>query len=148
MDISNQIDSYLAEIPKDKKIILFDGVCNLCNNAVLFIIKNDKKDLFRFVALQSAVGEKIIAHIGVDLQKMDSIILYEPGIAYYYKSEAALKIASQLGSFYPLLAVFTILPAAFSNLVYDWIARNRYKWFGKKENCMIPTPELKSKFLE
>jgi predicted DCC family thiol-disulfide oxidoreductase YuxK len=148
MDISNQIDSYLAEIPKDKKIILFDGVCNLCNSAVLFIIKNDKKDLFRFVALQSAVGEKIIAHIGVDLQKMDSIILYEPGIAYYYKSEAALKIASQLGSFFSLLVVFKILPTAFSDTTYDWIARNRYKWFGKKENCMIPTPELKSKFLE
>lgn len=137
----------MENVPKDKKIILFDGVCNLCNSAIQFIIKQDKKDLFRFVALQSELGEKIINHIGVDSQKMDSIILYEPGVAYYYKSEAALKIASHLGSFYSLLTVFKILPTAFSNFIYDWIARNRYKWFGKKENCMIPTPELKSKFL-
>lgn len=137
----------MENVPKDKKIILFDGVCNLCNSAIQFIIKQDKKDLFRFVALQSELGEKIINHMGVDFQKMDSIILYEPGVAYYYKSEAALKIASHLGSFYSLLTVFKILPTAFSNFIYDWIARNRYKWYGKKENCMIPTPELKSKFL-
>nr|WP_091088579.1 thiol-disulfide oxidoreductase DCC family protein [Flavobacterium gillisiae] len=133
--------------PKDKKIILFDGVCNLCNSAVQFIIKHDKKDVFRFVALQSDLGLQICKHIGVDQKSMDSIILYVPGIAYYYKSEAALEIASQLGSFYSLLAIFKILPSKFSNFIYDWIARNRYKWFGKKESCMIPTPELKSKFL-
>jgi predicted DCC family thiol-disulfide oxidoreductase YuxK len=138
----------MENLPKDKKIILFDGVCNLCNSAVLFIIKQDSKDLFRFVALQSDLGEKIINHIGIDSQKLDSIILYEPGTAYYYKSEAALKIASSLDSFYSMLVVFKILPTAFSNFIYDWIARNRYRWFGKKDNCMIPTPELKSKFLE
>ncbi|PKH68370.1 thiol-disulfide oxidoreductase [Flavobacterium sp. ALD4] len=137
----------MENLPKDKKIILFDGVCNLCNSAVLFIIKQDSKDLFRFVALQSDLGEKIINHIGIDSQKLDSIILYEPGTAYYYKSEAALKIASKLDSFYSMLVVFKILPTAFSNFIYDWIARNRYRWFGKKDNCMIPTPELKSKFL-
>ncbi|WP_339920076.1 thiol-disulfide oxidoreductase DCC family protein [uncultured Flavobacterium sp.] len=137
----------MEKLPKDKKIILFDGVCNLCNSAVQFIIKHDKKDAFRFVALQSDLGLEICKHIGVDQKSMDSIILYEPGIAYYYKSEAALEIASQLGSFYSLLAIFKILPAKFSNFIYDWIARNRYKWFGKKESCMIPTPELKSKFL-
>jgi predicted DCC family thiol-disulfide oxidoreductase YuxK len=137
----------MKTLPKDKKIILFDGVCNLCNSAVQFIIKHDKKDAFRFVALQSDLGLEICKHIGVDQKSMDSIILYEPGIAYYYKSEAALEIASQLGSFYSLLAIFKILPAKFSNFIYDWIARNRYKWFGKKESCMIPTPELKSKFL-
>lgn len=137
----------MKTLPKDKKIILFDGVCNLCNSAVQFIIKHDKKDAFRFVALQSDLGLEICKHIGVDQKSMDSIILYEPGIAYYYKSEAALEIASQLGSFYSLLAIFKILPAKFSNFIYDWIARNRYKWFGKKESCMIPTPGLKSKFL-
>ena len=137
----------MEKLPKDKKIILFDGVCNLCNSAVQFIIKHDKKDAFRFVALQSDLGLEICKHIGVDQKSMDSIILYEPGIAYYYKSEAALEIASQLGSFYSLLAIFKTLPAKFSNFIYDWIARNRYKWFGKKESCMIPTPELKSKFL-
>ncbi|SEA55532.1 Predicted thiol-disulfide oxidoreductase YuxK, DCC family [Flavobacterium gillisiae] len=149
MDKPNEIASFLAMTltPKDKKIILFDGVCNLCNSAVQFIIKHDKKDVFRFVALQSDLGLQICKHIGVDQKSMDSIILYVPGIAYYYKSEAALEIASQLGSFYSLLAIFKILPSKFSNFIYDWIARNRYKWFGKKESCMIPTPELKSKFL-
>ena len=137
----------MENLPKDKKIILFDGVCNLCNSAVQFIIKHDKKDAFRFVALQSDLGLEICKHIGVDQKSMDSIILYEPGIAYYYKSEAALEIASQLGSFYSLLAIFKILPVKFSNFIYAWIARNRYKWFGKKESCMIPTPELKLKFL-
>ncbi|CAM3126411.1 thiol-disulfide oxidoreductase DCC family protein [Flavobacterium frigoris] len=137
----------MQKLPKEKKIILFDGVCNLCNSAVQFIIKHDKKDLFRFVALQSDLGKKISNHIGIDSKKMDSIILYEPGIAYYHKSEAALEIASQLGSFYSLLGVFKILPSSLSDLIYDWVARNRYKWFGKKESCMIPTPELKSKFL-
>ncbi|TDE05551.1 thiol-disulfide oxidoreductase DCC family protein [Flavobacterium hiemivividum] len=145
--MSKEISPSLLKIPKEKKIILFDGVCNLCNSAVQLIIKHDKKDLFRFVALQSDLGVEICKHIGVDQQNTDSIILYEPGIAYYYKSEAALEIASKLGSFYSLLALFKFLPNSFSDIIYDWIARNRYKWYGKKESCMIPTPELKVKFL-
>lgn len=147
LNMPKEISPSLLKIPKDKKIILFDGVCNLCNSAVQLIIKHDKKDLFRFVALQSDLGVEICKHIGVDQQNTDSIILYEPGIAYYYKSEAALEIASKLGSFYSLLALFKFLPNSFSDMIYDWIARNRYKWYGKKESCMIPTPELKIKFL-
>lgn len=138
----------MENLPKDKKIILFDGVCNLCNSAVQFVIKHDKKDVFRFVALQSDLGLEICKHIGVDQKSTDSIILYEPGIAYYCKSEAALQIASHLGSFYSLLAFFKVLPSSLSDLIYDWIARNRYTWFGKKESCMIPTAELKSKFMD
>jgi predicted DCC family thiol-disulfide oxidoreductase YuxK len=98
--------------------------------------------------LQSELGEKDHQPYWDRLAKMDSIILYEPGTAYYYKSEAALKIAAKLDSFYSMLVVFKILPTAFSDFIYDWIARNRYRWFGRKDNCMIPTPELKSKFLE
>ena len=138
----------MENLPKDKKIILFDGVCNLCNSAVQFVIKHDKKDVFRFVALQSDLGLEICKHIGVDQKRTDSIILYEPGIAYYYKSEAALQIASHLSFFYSLLTFFKVLPVKFSNYIYDWIARNRYTWFGKKESCMIPTVQLKSKFLD
>jgi predicted DCC family thiol-disulfide oxidoreductase YuxK len=137
----------MLNLPPNKKIILFDGVCNLCNSAVLFIIKRDAKDVFRFVALQSTIGIEICNYIGVDSNKMDSIILYEPSLAYYYKSEAALKIASQLGFFYSLAAVFKIIPERVRNHIYDYIAKNRYRWFGKKEQCMIPTPELKNKFL-
>ena len=135
------------KLPENKKIILFDGVCNLCDSTVRFIIKHDKKDVFRFVALQSDLGRKIINHIGVDTSKTDSILLYEPGHAYYYKAEAAIKIAAELGGIYTLMNIFSILPNALSNLVYDYVARNRYKWYGKKEECMIPTPEMKAKFL-
>lgn len=137
----------ITELPIDKKIILFDGVCNLCDASIQFIIKKDKKDVFRFVALQSDLGLRIIKHIGVDANKIDSIILYEPGKAYYYKAEAALKIATSFGGFYSILKLFTFVPNAISNTVYDYIAKNRYKWYGKKESCMLPTIELKSKFL-
>ena len=138
----------MENLPKHKKIILFDGVCNLCDSAVQLIINNDKKDLFRFVALQSDLGQIIIKHLGIDTHKMDSIILYEPGLAYYLKADAALKIAKTLGGIYYFTSLFSILPNSFNNYVYDYIARNRYKWFGKKDNCLIPTPELQGKFLD
>ncbi|MFP9098480.1 thiol-disulfide oxidoreductase DCC family protein [Flavobacterium sp. RHBU_24] len=134
-------------LPQDKKIILFDGVCNLCDSTVQFLIKHDRKDVFRFVAIQSEIGQEIIRHIGVDTSKTDSIILYEPGVAYYYKAEAALNIAIALGGIYSLMGIFKVLPKGLNNAVYDYIARNRYKWYGKKDACMIPTPELKAKFL-
>ena len=137
----------MENLPKDKKIILFDGVCNLCDATVQFIIKKDKNDIFRFVAIQSDLGQQIIKHIGVDTTKTDSILLYESGRAYYYKAEAALKIAKELGGIYAVLGLFTVLPKSLSNLVYDYIARNRYKWYGKKDACMIPTPAMKAKFL-
>jgi len=147
MKTQTEIASFLANIAKNKKIILFDGVCNLCNNAVQFVIKNDKKDIFRFVALQSELGNEICKYIGVDQNKIDSIILYKPGVAYYYKSSAAMEIAEDLGGIYSLISVLKIFPEKIRNYVYDYIARNRYKWYGKKESCMIPTPELKTKFL-
>ena len=137
----------ISAIPIDKKIILFDGVCNLCNSAVQFVIKHDKKDIFRFVPLQSELGLTITKHIGVDVSKVDSIILYEPNVAYYYKAEAAFKIGKHIGGMYSFVSLFSIFPSIISNAVYDYIARNRYKWYGKKESCMIPTPELKAKFL-
>jgi predicted DCC family thiol-disulfide oxidoreductase YuxK len=135
------------ELPRDKKIILFDGVCNLCDATVQFLIKRDRKDVFRFVALQSELGQEIINYIGIDISKTDSIILYEPGKAYYYKAQAALEIASEIGGFYSLLSVFKVLPNGLSNAIYDYVARNRYKWYGKKDACMLPTPEMRAKFL-
>ncbi|WP_405212094.1 thiol-disulfide oxidoreductase DCC family protein [Dokdonia sp. Asnod2-E02] len=130
-----------------KKIILFDGVCNLCNGAITFIIQRDKKDLFRYAPLQSEIGKELAAKHHIDLDKVDSIILVTEDKAYA-KSTAALRIAKQLSAGWPLLAIFLILPRFLRDVVYDFIARNRYKWFGKKEACMIPTPELKSKFLD
>ena len=131
---------------KNHKIILFDGVCNLCNGAVTFIIKRDKKDVFKFAALQSEIGQQLISKFNIDTSKVDSIILID-GDKHYEKSSAALRIAKQLSGAYPLLFGFMILPKFIRNAVYDYIAKNRYKWFGKKESCMIPTPELKSRFL-
>lgn len=131
----------------DKKIILFDGVCNLCNRTIQRIIKGDKKDIFRFAALQSEVGEKLIAERNIDTSKIDSIILIEPGIAYYVKSSAALKIGRHLKGYRTISRVLNLIPSGLRNIVYDFVARNRYKWYGKKDQCMIPTPELSAKFL-
>ncbi|WP_304198743.1 thiol-disulfide oxidoreductase DCC family protein [Flavobacterium alvei] len=137
----------MQNLPQNKKIILFDGVCNLCNSAVQFVIRHDKKDVFRFVALQSDLGQEILKHIAINPKNIDSIILYEPGIAYYYKSQAAIEIARSLGGFWYFGTVFRIIPTPIANQLYDYVAQNRYKWYGKKESCMMPTPELKSKFL-
>ena len=138
----------MLDFPKGKKIILFDGICNLCESSVQFVIKYDKKDVFRFVALQSELGIAIVKHIGLDIKNIDSVILYEPGIAYNYKSAAALEIAKNLGGFFHLGTVFKLIPNGLRNLLYDYIAKNRYQWYGKKESCLVPTIELKSKFLE
>jgi len=140
-------DNIMQNLPKNKKIILFDGVCNLCDAVVQFVIEHDKNDLFRFVALQSELGQEILKHIGINPNNIDSVILYEPGIAYYYKSTAAIEIAKSLGGFWHLGTVFRIIPNGIRNQLYDYIAKNRYKWYGKKESCWIPSKELKSKFL-
>lgn len=137
-----------AELPKDKKIILFDGVCNLCDGIVQFIIRHDRKDVFRFAPIQSAVGEEIIRHIAVNTTETDSILLYDPGKDHYhYKSEAAIKIAVSLGGIYSVMGIFSVLPGFLTDLLYDYIARNRYRWYGRKTECMVPTPEIKAKFL-
>ncbi|MGB3143411.1 MAG: thiol-disulfide oxidoreductase DCC family protein [Maribacter sp.] len=129
------------------KIILFDGVCNLCNGAVQFVIERDKNDVFRFAALQSEIGQKLVNERGIDTETVDSIILIEPNVAYYTKSTAALKIAEDLNGLWSTLSIFLWVPEGIRNIVYDFIAKNRYKWYGKKQECMIPTPELKAKFL-
>lgn len=137
----------IETLPKDKKIVLFDGVCNLCNSSVNKVISHDKNDVFRFASLQSDVGIAIQKHLQIDTKNLDSIILYEPGKAYYHKSTAALKIMNEFGGFWKLTQVFYIFPEFLRNIVYDYIAKNRYKWYGKQESCTIPTPELKAKFL-
>ena len=138
---------YLCSVEKNKKLILFDGVCNFCNGAVQYIVKRDKKDIFRYAALQSKIGEKLIAERGIDTSNVDSIILIEPGIAYFVKSDAALRIGQEFGGLWKGVAIFTWIPKVFRDAVYDLVAKNRYRWFGKKEACMIPTPELQAKFL-
>ena len=129
------------------KIILFDGVCNLCNGAIQFVIKHDKKDVFRFVALQSKRGAQIKSQIGYENENLDSFILVDDENNYFIKSSAAIEIARNLGGIWIIFLVFKIIPTKFRDLIYNFIARNRYKWFGKNEHCMVPTDHLKSKFL-
>ncbi|WP_025124188.1 thiol-disulfide oxidoreductase DCC family protein [Myroides odoratimimus] len=137
----------MLDIPRNKKIILFDGVCNLCDSAVNKVIKADHQDQFRFVALDSEKGKEILNYIGIDRTKIDSIVLYEPGVAYFIKSKAAFEIASSLGGKYSLISIFSFLPTGITDALYEYIAKNRYKWYGKKESCMIPSEDIKQKFL-
>ena len=130
-----------------KQIVLFDGVCNLCNGAVQFIIKRDEQDVFRFAALESEIGKQLVAERNIDDSNIDSIILIDPGVAFYIKSDAALEIGKKLKGYKGISAILQWIPSSLRDIVYDFIARNRYKWYGKKQECMIPSPELKSKFL-
>lgn len=131
---------------KGSKIILFDGVCNLCNGLVKFIIKRDRRDEFRFAPLQSSTGEELLAkHKLLDAQ-LDSIVLITDE-DYAIKSLAALRIFKELKG-YRWLWGFRFLPRSFRDFCYDFVAHNRYRWFGKKEACMLPTPELRAKFLD
>ena len=137
----------MNNLPSDKKVILFDGVCNFCNDSVLKVIKYDVKNQFVFTSLQSDIGKEITQYLGIDTSKVDSIILYEPNVAYDIKSTAALKIMNDFGGVWKLTQFFLIFPESFRNLVYDYIAKNRYKWFGKKNACMVPSKEIQEKFL-
>ena len=138
----------MIELPKHKKLILFDGICNLCNTSVLYVIKRDKANLFMFAPLQSKIGKQLIKEFNIDVNKPDSMLLFEPQRGISYKSTAALKIAYRLRFPFNFLSLLLIIPPFIRNMVYDYIAKNRYNWYGKKEQCMIPTPELKAKFLE
>lgn len=139
----------MMNIPKDKQLILFDGVCNLCNSSVLYVIKRDRKNKFVFAPLQSETGKAIIDKFQIDTTKTDSILLYNPKTkSLKQKSSAAIGIAKHLNLPSSLLVVFYIIPTFIRNWVYDYVAKNRYKWYGKKEACMIPTPELKAKFID
>ncbi|MGE0637170.1 MAG: thiol-disulfide oxidoreductase DCC family protein [Bacteroidia bacterium] len=128
-------------------IILFDGVCNLCNASVQFIIKHDKKGVFRFASLQSEFGKSIVNKFNLADKNIDSVMLFENNTVQL-KSEAALRIAKRMGGIYSILFAFIIIPRFIRDSIYDYIARNRYRWFGKQESCMIPTPELKKLFIE
>ena len=130
-----------------KKIILFDGLCNLCNSSVQFIIKRDSKRQFKFASLQSSFGRKKLHAFGLSANELYSIILVNEE-SYLQKSDAALEIAKHLQQPWPLFYGFKIVPRFFRDWIYDLIAKNRYSWFGKKDSCMIPTQELKSRFIE
>ncbi len=130
----------------NKSIIFFDGVCNLCNASIDFVIRRDKKDHFLVGALQDDFSRKILSGFEVKEDYLDSLVLLEKG-RIYYKSTAALKIARNLSGLWPALYPIIILPKFLRDPIYNWIGTNRYRWFGKKNTCRLPTPEEKSKFL-
>lgn len=131
---------------KDKGLVMFDGVCNFCNSSINFIIRNDKTDHFRFLTLQSERGQKIIKQYNLDPENLQTVILLENG-RIYTRSTAALRIARKLKGGWKLFYGFIIVPAVLRDFFYNIISKNRYKWWGKKESCMIPTPEVRQKFL-
>lgn len=130
-----------------QKIILFDGVCNLCNSTVQKVIENDDTNQFKFASLQSEFGQKFLEKNNLSTEEFNSIILVD-GEKFYTRSDAALRIGKELKGIYKLSGVFFIFPKFIRDSVYDWISRNRYKWFGKQESCWLPTPELKQKFIQ
>ena len=136
------------KIPEGKKVILFDGVCNLCNAAVQRVLANDHGDVFLLAPLQGPTAKELTRERGIDTDRVDSIILIDPGVAYYVKSDAALEIARDLKGYRWLPFLTSWIPRPLRDWVYDFVARNRYGWFGRQENCMIPTPEIRDKFLD
>jgi predicted DCC family thiol-disulfide oxidoreductase YuxK len=127
----------------ERPVVLFDGICNLCNGAVRFIIARDPAAHFRLAALQSEAARRLW---GED-PPVESIVLVEAGVTYT-KSTAVLRIVRGLRFPWPLLSAFMVVPRRLRDAIYDWIARHRYRWFGKREVCMLPTPEIRGRFLE
>jgi len=134
-------------VNNNKPIVLFDGVCNLCNQVVQFIIKRDKKKRFLFASLQGKTGQEVLKKFNLSSTDFDSFIVLE-GDKIYTRSTAALRMLKQMRGRWKFLYGFIIVPRFIRNGVYDWIARNRYKWYGKRNECMIPRPDLKERFLD
>ena len=129
-----------------KTIILFDGVCNLCNASIDFILKRDSKNRFLVGALQELPGKKLLSNFQVPTDYLDSLVLIEEG-EIYYRSTAALRIARKLDGLWPIFYPLILFPTTWRDWIYNWIGKNRYRWFGKKSTCRIPTEKERSKFL-
>lgn len=132
---------------KSKPLILFDGVCNLCNRSVQRVLKNEKNPVYLFASLQSEFGREKIKEFEGDPDQLDSIVLIQNG-KVYYKSRAIFRIAAKLKFPYPLIYLFWPIPYFIRDWVYDWIASNRYKWYGKRDECWLPSADLKDRFVD
>lgn len=127
-------------------LILFDGVCNLCDSSVQFVIRNDKRQLFYFASLQGETGQNILNNFRLPVEGFNSFVLVV-GDKIYRESTAALRVLKMLGGFWSVFYVFILVPPFLRDGVYRFISRNRYRWFGKKDACMTPTPDLRARFL-
>jgi predicted DCC family thiol-disulfide oxidoreductase YuxK len=137
----------MNEQTSSSPVLLFDGVCNLCNGYVQWLIRRDPRGVFRYASLQSEAGRALLRQAGFPPDQLDTVVLFDQG-QVYTRADVALRIVGQLGGLWPLLGALWAVPRPLRNAIYDWVARNRYRWFGKRESCMIPTPELKSRFLD
>lgn len=137
------IDSY--KLPE--YVVFFDGVCNLCNGLVKFLIPRDKQAKLHFAPLQSEQAQQLLKENNLSTKELSTVVLYKKGIMHT-KSAAGIRILAALGGFWKLMYVFLIVPSPLRDLIYNFIANNRYKWFGKSETCMFPTPEIKERFLD
>ncbi len=131
---------------KQQPVILFDGVCNFCNSAVNFTIKRDKKAVIQFAPLQSEKGRMFLRQYNLPADDMRSFVFIEDGKTYF-RSTAALKVCRYLNGLWPLCYIFILVPRFIRDAVYNFIAKHRYKWFGMRQECMMPTPEIKKRFL-
>jgi predicted DCC family thiol-disulfide oxidoreductase YuxK len=130
----------------ERPTILFDGVCNLCNQSVRFVLARDPRERFVFAPLQSEQGRELLSRVGGPADARSSIVLVEEGRCYL-KSDAVLRILAGLSGLWPALALFRVVPRCLRDAVYDWIAENRYRWFGQRTECPVPTPEQRRRFL-
>jgi predicted DCC family thiol-disulfide oxidoreductase YuxK len=130
----------------EKQLILFDGVCNLCNTYVQFVINRDSQNKFLFASLQSDTGQDVLKHFGLDTTEFKTLVLLQDN-HIYTKSTGALRVLKQLDGLWKFSYIFIAIPSPIRDLFYNFVASNRYRFFGKKDYCMMPLPELKSRFL-
>lgn len=128
-------------------IVIFDGLCNLCESSVVFIIKRDKRAKFKVAQAQSEAGKKLQTQIDFDVAESNSMVLIKEGKAFF-KSDAVLEVCRNLDGAWKLLSILKLLPLSFRNRAYEFVAKNRYRWFGKKDAYMVPTKELNARFIE
>ncbi len=128
-------------------VILFDGVCNLCNNSVQWVISHDNNAVFSFASLQSDLGMALVKARGLEPGSLNSVVLMDENKVWTH-SDAPLEVLRRIGGFWQLAYVCIIVPRFLRNAIYNWIARNRYRWFGKRDACMLPKPEWKARFLD
>lgn len=129
------------------KVIVFDGVCLLCSRSVAFVLAHDRQNQFRFATLQSATGKALLIRHGLDPEDPDSFLLAD-GAAGYANSDAIIRVVTALGGAWRLVALFRLIPRLLRDRFYRWIARNRYRWFGRRAVCVVPSPEMLGRFLE
>ena len=145
--MANPATGTVPETVRASVTVLFDGVCNLCTGTVVFILKRDRQARFRFASLQSEAGKKLLAAHGLTATSLETMIVIEGG-RVFSRSDAALRIAANLGRLWPVLGVFRIIPRVIRDTVYNFVARHRYRWFGQRQACWLPTRDVADRFLE